>query len=64
MPTPVVTLRLEPPTREALEAAAKRNRLSVSELIRRAVSDYLGQDGGRSSDLERARKYLGKSSSA
>jgi hypothetical protein len=57
MATPF-TIRIEAPMRALLEAAAARNQLTVSETIRRAIGDYLGEDGGRRTDVRRAKSRL------
>jgi hypothetical protein len=53
-----IRVRIGPPTRALLEAAAARNQLTVSEMVRRAIGDYLGEDGGRRADVRRAKSRL------
>jgi predicted transcriptional regulator len=53
-----VTIRIDEPMRALLEAAASRNGLTTSDIIRRAIEDYLGDDGGRRADVRRAKSRL------
>jgi hypothetical protein len=53
-----ITIRIDAPMRALLEAAAARNQLTVSETIRHAIGDYLGEDGGRRTDMRRAKSRL------
>jgi hypothetical protein len=57
MATPF-TIRIDATMRTLLEVAAARNQLTVSETIRRAIGDYLGEDGGRRTDVRRAKSRL------
>jgi hypothetical protein len=56
--TSPTTIRIDAPMLALLEAAAARNQLTVSEMVRRAISDYLGADGGRRADVRRAKSQL------
>jgi hypothetical protein len=42
----------------SIEVIATRNRISMSEAVRMMITIYLGNDGGRSSDVKRLAKSL------
>jgi hypothetical protein len=53
-----IVFRCEATLYDSIKAVADRNRLSMSETVRMMIATYLGNDGGRSSDLTRLAKSL------
>ena len=53
-----IVFRCEATLYDSIKAVADRNRLSMSEAVRMMIATYLGNDGGRSSDLTRLAKSL------
>jgi Ribbon-helix-helix protein, copG family len=47
MPASTFQVRLEPELRDQLERAARRQKTSLSELVRRALRSYLKRPSGR-----------------
>jgi len=48
-----IVFRCEATVYDSIKAVADRNRLSMSETVRMMIDTYLGNDGGRSSDVAR-----------
>ena len=57
-PTARIVFRCEATLYDSIKAAADRNRLSMSATVRMMIATYLGNDGGRSSDVARLSKSL------
>lgn len=53
-----VAFRCDPSLYGSIEVLATRNRISMSEAVRMMIATYLGNDGGRSSDVARLAKSL------
>jgi hypothetical protein len=53
-----IVFRCEATLYDSINAVADRNRLSMSETVRIMLAAYLGNDGGRSSDVARLSKSL------
>jgi hypothetical protein len=53
-----IVFRCEATLYDSIKAVADRNRLSMSAIVRRMIATYLGDDGGRSSDVARLSKSL------
>jgi hypothetical protein len=59
-----IVFRCEAGLHDSIEAIAARNAVSLSEAVRLMLTTYLGNDGGRSSDLTRLAKSLRRPSHA
>lgn len=53
-----IVFRCEATLYDSIKAVADRNRLSMSVTVRMMIAIYLGNDGGRSSDVARLSKSL------
>jgi hypothetical protein len=53
-----IVFRCEATLYDSIKAGADRSRLNMSETVRMMIATYLGNDGGRSSDVGRLSKSL------
>jgi Ribbon-helix-helix protein, copG family len=53
-----VMFRCDPSLHDSIKAIAARNGVSMSEAVRLMLTAYVGNDGGRSSDVARLSKSL------